>query len=192
MELVVIWIEYRHEKAAFNRGIIRPPDKPSILLLIFGLLGAGCVAVGVERPARCPKTQHRRLAGGKARNFQRARKRKSPAAAVGRQVARTEIRAENENKRLGRQPKGRIYKNGPAPIKEAAENSEKRVPRGLKPARSDKKGDLYGALAESMSRDFSFYLFPKRYCIPIRASNGSTGWKTSVNAAPADGVIREV
>jgi hypothetical protein len=47
VELVVIIVEYRHEMHDFRRGIMRPPDRPSRLLLIFGLLGAGLVAVGV-------------------------------------------------------------------------------------------------------------------------------------------------
>jgi hypothetical protein len=47
MEVVVIVIEYRHELHAFNRGIIRPPDRPSRWLFGFGLLGAGLVAIGV-------------------------------------------------------------------------------------------------------------------------------------------------
>lgn len=47
MEVVVIVIEYRHERHAFNRGIIRPPDKPSIRLFGCGLLGASLVAIGV-------------------------------------------------------------------------------------------------------------------------------------------------
>lgn len=47
MEVVVIVIEYRHELHAFNRGIIRPPDKPIRWLFGVGLLGAGLVAIGV-------------------------------------------------------------------------------------------------------------------------------------------------
>jgi hypothetical protein len=47
MEVVVVVIEYRHERRAFNRGIIRPPDRPSRCLFAFGLLGAGLVAIGV-------------------------------------------------------------------------------------------------------------------------------------------------
>jgi hypothetical protein len=43
----VICIEYRHEQKAFNRGIIRPPDKPNVWLFVFGILGAGLVAIGV-------------------------------------------------------------------------------------------------------------------------------------------------
>jgi hypothetical protein len=47
MEVVVVGIEYRHERRAFSRGIIRPPDKPSLRLFVCGLLGAGLVAIGV-------------------------------------------------------------------------------------------------------------------------------------------------
>src|ERR1035438_9258941 len=47
MEVVVVIIEYRHERHTFNQGIIRPPDKPSRWLFAFGLLGAGLVAIGV-------------------------------------------------------------------------------------------------------------------------------------------------
>ena len=48
MEVVVVVIEYRHELHAFNRGIIRPPDKPSMRLFGCGLLGASLVAIGVS------------------------------------------------------------------------------------------------------------------------------------------------
>jgi hypothetical protein len=47
VELVVIFIEYGHEKESFESGIIRPPDKPSRLLFALGMLGAGLVAIGV-------------------------------------------------------------------------------------------------------------------------------------------------
>ena len=47
VELGVIFIEYRHAMLEFRRGVIRPPDKPSALLLFLGLLGAGLVAGGV-------------------------------------------------------------------------------------------------------------------------------------------------
>jgi hypothetical protein len=47
VELVVILIEYSRELHEFRRGIMQPPDKPSTWLLVFGLLGAGFVAVGV-------------------------------------------------------------------------------------------------------------------------------------------------
>ena len=47
VELVVVLIEYSRELHEFRRGVIRPPDKPSTWLLIFGLLGAGFVAIGV-------------------------------------------------------------------------------------------------------------------------------------------------
>ena len=47
VELIVIIVEYRREKHEFNRGIIRPPDKPSVSLLIRALIGAGLVAIGV-------------------------------------------------------------------------------------------------------------------------------------------------
>ena len=47
VELGVIVIEYLHEKRDFEGGVVHPPDKPSVLLLTFGLLGAGLVALGV-------------------------------------------------------------------------------------------------------------------------------------------------
>src|ERR1700722_19825690 len=47
VELSVIVIEYLHEKRDFEGGVVHPPDKPSVLLLTFGLLGAGLVALGV-------------------------------------------------------------------------------------------------------------------------------------------------
>jgi hypothetical protein len=42
----VVW-EFREDLHDFRRGIVHPPDKPSVLLLLFGLLGASLVAVGV-------------------------------------------------------------------------------------------------------------------------------------------------
>jgi hypothetical protein len=47
VELVVIVVEHRHAMHDFERGIMRPPDRPSRLLLALGLLGAGMVAIGV-------------------------------------------------------------------------------------------------------------------------------------------------
>lgn len=47
MEVVFVVWEYAEDLYEFRRGIVRPPEKPSILLLILGLLGAGLVAVGV-------------------------------------------------------------------------------------------------------------------------------------------------
>jgi hypothetical protein len=42
----VIW-EYRDELHDWRRGIVHPPEKPSVALLLFGLFGAGLVAIGV-------------------------------------------------------------------------------------------------------------------------------------------------
>lgn len=39
--------EYAAELRDFRRGIVHPPEKPSILLFRLGLLGAGLVAIGV-------------------------------------------------------------------------------------------------------------------------------------------------
>jgi hypothetical protein len=47
VELVVIWVEYSHDLHDFRRGIIHAPDRPSRWLLVFALLGAGLVAIGV-------------------------------------------------------------------------------------------------------------------------------------------------
>jgi len=47
VELVVILVEYSHESHEFRRGILLPPTRPSMVLLVFGLLGAGLVALGV-------------------------------------------------------------------------------------------------------------------------------------------------
>jgi hypothetical protein len=47
VELVVIAVEYRHDRSDFEGGVIHPPDKPSTMLLFWGLLGAGLVALGV-------------------------------------------------------------------------------------------------------------------------------------------------
>lgn len=45
VELIVIWLEHRHEILAFERGV---SERPSILALVFALLGAGLVAIGVS------------------------------------------------------------------------------------------------------------------------------------------------
>jgi hypothetical protein len=45
VELVVICLEHRHETLAFERGV---PERPSSMVLIFALLGAGLVALGVS------------------------------------------------------------------------------------------------------------------------------------------------
>jgi hypothetical protein len=47
LEVVFVVWEYAVELKDFKRGIVHPPEKPSILLLVLGLLGAGLVAVGV-------------------------------------------------------------------------------------------------------------------------------------------------
>jgi H+/Cl- antiporter ClcA len=47
VELVVILVEYFRELHDFRRGIIHAPDRPSAWLLVFALLGAGLVALGV-------------------------------------------------------------------------------------------------------------------------------------------------
>lgn len=48
MEVIVVIVEYRDENHDFMRGIIRPPDKPKIWLFIWGMMGAGLVAIGVS------------------------------------------------------------------------------------------------------------------------------------------------
>ena len=47
LEVVFVIWEYRDELHDWRRGIIHPPEKPSIALLVFGLFGAGLVAIGV-------------------------------------------------------------------------------------------------------------------------------------------------
>src|SRR5271166_1013692 len=47
LEVVFVIWEYRDELHDWRRGIVHPPEKPSVALLIFGLLGAGLVAIGV-------------------------------------------------------------------------------------------------------------------------------------------------
>jgi hypothetical protein len=42
----VIW-EYQEDLRDFRRGIVLPPDKPSVWLLVFGVFGASLVAIGV-------------------------------------------------------------------------------------------------------------------------------------------------
>jgi hypothetical protein len=47
LEIVFVIREYAEDLHDFRRGIVQPPEKPSRLLLVLGLLGAGLVAVGV-------------------------------------------------------------------------------------------------------------------------------------------------
>jgi hypothetical protein len=47
LEVVFVVWEYAEDLHDFRRGIVQPPEKPSLLLLVLGLLGAGLVAVGV-------------------------------------------------------------------------------------------------------------------------------------------------
>lgn len=49
IELIVVIKEYRDDLHEFRRGVIIPPEKPSILLLALGLLGAGMVAFGISK-----------------------------------------------------------------------------------------------------------------------------------------------
>jgi hypothetical protein len=47
LEVFFVVKEYAAELRDFRRGIVHPPEKPSILLFMLGLLGAGLVAIGV-------------------------------------------------------------------------------------------------------------------------------------------------
>jgi len=47
LELLVIAHDYQSDLGEFKRGIVRPPDRPSKRRLLFELLGAGLVVVGV-------------------------------------------------------------------------------------------------------------------------------------------------
>jgi len=47
LEVVFVVWEYAEDMHDFRRGIVHPPAKPSALLLVLGLLGAGLVAIGV-------------------------------------------------------------------------------------------------------------------------------------------------
>jgi hypothetical protein len=47
LEVVFVVWEYREDLHDFRRGIVHPPNKPSVLLLVFGLFGASLVAIGV-------------------------------------------------------------------------------------------------------------------------------------------------
>jgi hypothetical protein len=46
-EVAFVVLEFREDLHDFRRGILHPPDKPSVLLLVFGLFAASLVAVGV-------------------------------------------------------------------------------------------------------------------------------------------------
>ena len=47
LEVVFVVWEYVRELHDFRRGEVHPPERPSLFLLVLGLLGAGLVAVGV-------------------------------------------------------------------------------------------------------------------------------------------------
>ena len=47
LEVFYVIKEYRNDLHDYRRAIIHPPEKPSVLLLTLGLLGAALVAVGV-------------------------------------------------------------------------------------------------------------------------------------------------
>ncbi|MFZ0479690.1 MAG: hypothetical protein WAL71_11105 [Terriglobales bacterium] len=47
LEVVFVVKEYIDQSHDFRRGILHPPEKPSTMLFILGLLGAGLVAIGV-------------------------------------------------------------------------------------------------------------------------------------------------
>ena len=47
VELGVLVTEYVHDWRDFKRGTIHSPEKPSLLIFVLGLLGAGLVAIGV-------------------------------------------------------------------------------------------------------------------------------------------------
>lgn len=49
IELIILLKEYRDDWRDFRRGTIHSPEKPSKLLLMIGLLGAGAVAFGIAR-----------------------------------------------------------------------------------------------------------------------------------------------
>ena len=48
LEVVFVIWEYRDDLHDWRRGIVHPPERPSITLLAFGLFGAGLVAIGVS------------------------------------------------------------------------------------------------------------------------------------------------
>jgi hypothetical protein len=48
IEVFVVLVEYRHALEEFRRATIRTPDRPSGWMVVFGLLGAGLVAIGVS------------------------------------------------------------------------------------------------------------------------------------------------
>lgn len=47
LEVFFVVKEHAEELHDFRRGIVHPPERPSMLLLVLGLLGAGLVAIGV-------------------------------------------------------------------------------------------------------------------------------------------------
>lgn len=47
LEVVFVVKEYIDQSHDFRRGIVHPPEKPSTMLFVLGLLGAGLVAIGV-------------------------------------------------------------------------------------------------------------------------------------------------
>jgi hypothetical protein len=47
LEVVFVIWEYREDLHDFRRGVLHPPEKPSVWLLVFGLFGSILIAVGV-------------------------------------------------------------------------------------------------------------------------------------------------
>jgi hypothetical protein len=48
LEIVFVVWEYVEDLHDFRRGIVRPPDRPNLLLFVLGFVGAALVAVGVS------------------------------------------------------------------------------------------------------------------------------------------------
>src|SRR6266446_6656099 len=48
MEVFSVIREYRQQLSDFKRGIVHPPEKPSISLFMLGLLGAVLVVIGIS------------------------------------------------------------------------------------------------------------------------------------------------
>src|ERR1700686_826040 len=47
LEVVFVVKEYIDQSHDFRRGIVHPPERPSTMLFVLGMLGAGLVAMGV-------------------------------------------------------------------------------------------------------------------------------------------------
>jgi hypothetical protein len=57
VELLVIIVEYLHEHADFEQGVVHAPERPSRLVFFFGFVGTGLVVLGLAQEIRVHSRQ---------------------------------------------------------------------------------------------------------------------------------------